>query len=154
MSFSQTLLMGNVGGDPDIRVMTNGDKVASFSLATSERWKDKTTGEAKEKTEWHRVVVFNQSLVKLLEAYVKKGHKLLVQGQNQTRQYEKDGVTHKITEVVLNTFNSQIRLEGTPQGHTRSPDDYGTTTTRPSDPVKQTFARDFDDEVPFAPEFR
>jgi single-strand DNA-binding protein len=112
MSYSRTIPSGNVGADPDIRSMTNGDKVASFTLATSERWKDKATGEAKETTEWHRIVVFNQAIVKVVDAYVKKGSKLLVEGQNKTRKWEKDGVNHYSTEVVLTNFNGQIRLEG------------------------------------------
>jgi single-strand DNA-binding protein len=149
MSYSRTILFGNVGGDPDVRSMQNGERVASFTLATSERWKDKATGEAKETTEWHRITVFNQSLVKVVEAYVKKGSKLLVEGQNKTRKWEKDGVTHYTTEVVLTNFNGQLRLEGSPQGAKRDPNDYGTTTTREGGGEKQTFARDIDDEVPF-----
>jgi single-strand DNA-binding protein len=99
MSYSRTILSGNVGGDPDIRNLQNGERVASFTLATSERWKDKTTGEAKETTEWHRITVFNQAIVKVVEAYVKKGSKLLVEGQNKTRKWEKDGVTHYTTVI-------------------------------------------------------
>lgn len=154
MSYSRTILAGNVGGDPDIRAMANGDRVATFSLATSERWKDKATGEPKETTEWHRIVVFNQQLVKIIESFVKKGSKLLVEGQNKTRKWEKDGVNHYTTEVVLTNFNGQIRLEGSPQGARQSEGDYGTTTTREAATPKQSFAGDLDEEVPFAPEFR
>ena len=148
MSYSRTILVGNVGGDPEFRNLQNGDRVATFSLATSERWKDKASGEQKETTEWHRIAVFNQSLVKMIEAYVKKGTKIVVEGQNKTRKWEKDGQTHYSTEVVLTNFNGQIRLEGQPQARACEAD-YGTTTTRPQQGEKQTFTRDLDDEVPF-----
>lgn len=148
MSYSRTILVGNVGGDPEFRNLQNGDRVATFSLATSERWKDKASGEQKETTEWHRIAVFNQSLVKIIEAYVKKGTKIVVEGQNKTRKWEKDGQTHYSTEVVLTNFNGQIRLEGQPQARAGEAD-YGTTTTRPQQGEKQTFTRDLDDEVPF-----
>jgi single-strand DNA-binding protein len=133
MSYSRTILLGNVGRDPEIRTLQSGDRIASFSIATSERWTDKATGEKKETTEWHNVVVFNQALVKIVEQYVRKGAKLFVEGQNKTRKWEKDGVTHRATEVVVGRFDGAISLEGGNKGEgsgARDEHGYGETTTR------------------------
>ena len=97
-SVNKVILVGNLGADPDIRTMQSGDKVANLSIATSERWKDRQSGERKEKTEWHRVVVFAQPLVTLAENYMKKGTKVYLEGQLETRSWEQDGqkkYTHK-----------------------------------------------------------
>jgi len=115
-SLNSVQLIGNVGKDPDIRTLNNGNRVASFSLALSESWRDKATGEKKERTEWANVVVFNDSLVKVIESYVSKGDKLYVQGALQTRKWEKDGVERYTTEVVLQAFGGKlILLGGKPQ---------------------------------------
>ena len=95
------ILVGNLGNDPEVRYMPNGNAVANVSLATSETWKDKSTGEQQEKTEWHRVVFFNR-LAEIVEQYVKKGTKLYVEGRLQTRSWEQDGVKRYSTEVVAN----------------------------------------------------
>lgn len=163
MSFSRTILLGNVGGDPEIRRLTHGDdRVASFSIATSERYTDKATGEKKETTEWHRVVCFNQMLIPVIEQWVKKGTKVLVEGQNKTRKWEKDGVTHYTTEVVIGRFNGALSLEGAPKGVER--DEHGYGQTRPVEQKKyyddprmamgetQTKTAEkppFDDDIPF-----
>ena len=98
---NKVILVGNLGNDPEVRYMPNGNAVANVSLATSETWKDKSTGEQQEKTEWHRVVFFNR-LAEIVEQYVKKGTKLYVEGRLQTRSWEQDGVKRYSTEVVAN----------------------------------------------------
>lgn len=110
MSLNKAILIGNVGKDPEIRSMQSGDRVASFSLATSERWKNKD-GEKQEKTEWHRVSCFNQGLVKVIENYVKKGSKIYLEGQIETRKWtDKDGVEKYSTEIILRPFKSELVL--------------------------------------------
>ena len=113
MSINKVILIGNVGTDPEIRNTNDGKEIASFSLATSESWKDKNSGEKKEKTEWHRLVVFSQGLVGIVKNYVKKGSKLYIEGQLQTRKWtDKDGADKYTTEIVLQGFNSTIQLVG------------------------------------------
>lgn len=110
-SINKVIIVGNVGNDPEIKTMQSGDKVANISIATSESWKDKATGERKERTEWHRVVIFNQPLVNVVENYVKKGSKLYVEGQLETRSYEnKDGQKVYTTEIVLRPFRGEITM--------------------------------------------
>lgn len=109
-SINKVILIGHIGQDPDVRTFQSGDKVASFSLATSESWKDKASGERKERTEWHKIVVFNQGLIKLCESYLTKGSKVYVEGQLETRNYDKDGVKHYTTEIVLRPYNGQITM--------------------------------------------
>lgn len=109
-SINKVILIGHIGQDPEIRAFQSGDKVASFSLATSESWKDKASGERKERTEWHKIVVFNQGLIKLCESYLAKGSKVYVEGQLETRNYDKDGVKHYTTEIVLRPYNGQITM--------------------------------------------
>jgi single-strand DNA-binding protein len=110
-SVNKVILIGNLGRDPEIRSFQNGGRVASFSLATSESWKDKTTGEKKERTEWHRVSVLNDKLIDVVERYIKKGSKLYVEGQMETRKYtDKDGQEKYTTEVVLRPFRGEITM--------------------------------------------
>ena len=110
-SVNKVILLGNLGQDPDIRTMQNGKKVCTFSLATSDSWKDKETGEKKEKTEWHRVVVFNEGLVGVVESYIKKGTKLYVEGSLQTRKWTDDKGTEKYTtEVVIQGYGGRIDI--------------------------------------------
>lgn len=109
-SVNKVILVGNLGQDPEIRTMQSGDRVANFSIATSESWKDKNSGERKEKTEWHRVVCFNQGLVKVIEGYVKKGSKLYIEGQLETRSWEQDGQKKYTTEVVLRPFRGELTM--------------------------------------------
>lgn len=103
-------IIGNLGADPEIKTMQSGDRVANLSIATTESWKDKTTGEKKEKTEWHRIVIFNQGLVKLAENYLKKGSKIWLEGQLETRSWEQDGQKRYTTEIVLRPFRGEIIL--------------------------------------------
>lgn len=109
-SVNKVILIGNLGNDPEIKTMQSGDRVANLSIATSESWKDKATGERKEKTEWHRVVVFNQNLVTIVENYIKKGSKVYVEGQLETRSWEQDGQKKYTTEVVLTRFKGEITM--------------------------------------------
>ena len=112
-SVNKVVLIGNLGKDPEIRSFQNGGRVASFSLATSESWKDKSTGEKKERTEWNRISVLNDKLVEIVEKYIKKGSKLYVEGSLETRKWtNKDGVEQYTTEVVLRPFRGEIVMLG------------------------------------------
>lgn len=135
MSTNLVILVGNLGADPDIRTMQSGDKVCNLSVATSETWKDKNSGEKKEKTEWHRVVIFNQGAVKLAE-YAKKGSKVYVQGQIETRSWEQDGQKKYATEVVLRPFSGRLDL--------LDPRDPSNHDAGNNAPVEQ-----LEDEIPF-----
>ena len=110
-SVNKVILLGNLGRDPEIRSMQSGSKMASFSIATSKRWKDKNTQEQKEKTSWHNVVVFGDGLVNIVESYVKKGSKIYVEGELQTRKWQdKDGNDKYTTEVILQGYNCNLTL--------------------------------------------
>jgi single-strand DNA-binding protein len=109
-SVNKVILVGNLGNDPEIRTMQSGDKVVNLSLATSESWKDKASGERREKTEWHRVVVFNQGLVNVCENYLKKGSKLYIEGQLETRSWEQDGQKKYTAEVVLRPYRGELTM--------------------------------------------
>lgn len=110
-SVNKVILVGNLGRDPEVRSMQSGDKVVNLSLATSESWKDKATGERKEKTEWHRVVVFNQGLINVCENYLRKGSKLYIEGQLETRKWtDQSGVEKYSTEVVLRPFRGELTM--------------------------------------------
>ena len=110
-SVNKVILVGNLGADPDVRTMQSGDKVVNLSVATSESWKDKATGERKEKTEWHRVVVFNKGLVTICENYLKKGSKVYLEGQLETRKWQdQNGQDKYTTEVVLRPFRGELTM--------------------------------------------
>ena len=112
-SVNKVILLGNLGRDPEIRTMQSGKKMASFSIATSKRWKDKNTQEQKENTSWHNIVVFNEGLVDVIEKYVKKGSKIYVEGELSTRKYQdKEGNDRYTTEVVLQGYNSNLTMLG------------------------------------------
>jgi len=115
-SLNHVQLIGDVGQDPEIKAMQSGDKVANLSIATSESWKDKTTGEIKENTQWHRVVVWNQGLIKVIEQYVKKGDKLYISGSLETRSWEQDGAKKYATEITLRNYNGELILLGGGRG--------------------------------------
>lgn len=138
-SLNKVQLIGNLGNDPDI---INEGKIAKFSLATSESWNDKTSGERKTKTEWHNIVVYNEGLVGVVQQYVKKGSKVYVEGQLQTRKWEdKDGATRYTTEVVLQGFNSTLTMLGEKNSNQES---------KPSsnEPSTDT-STEIDDDIPF-----
>ena len=132
-SVNKVILVGNLGKDPEIRRTQDGRPIANLSVATSETWRDKNTGERKEKTEWHRVVIFSEGLCKIAEQYLKKGSKIYVEGQLQTRKWQdKDGVEKYSTEVVLQGFNSALtmldgRSGGAGGGMGGSSDDFGSS---------------------------
>tara|TARA_B100000029_G_scaffold273589_1_gene268348 strand:- start:325 stop:807 length:483 start_codon:yes stop_codon:yes gene_type:complete len=110
-SVNKVILLGNLGRDPEIRSMQSGSKMATFSIATSKRWKDKTTSEQKEKTSWHNIVVFGDGLVDIVEKYVKKGSKIYVEGELQTRKWQdQEGKDRYTTEVILQGYNSNLTL--------------------------------------------
>lgn len=110
-SVNKVILVGNLGRDPEVKRMPSGDPIVTLNLATSESWRDKQSGERKEKTEWHRVVIFNENLAKVAEQYLKKGSKIYVEGQLQTREYQdKDGQKRYSTEVVLQRFRGELTI--------------------------------------------
>ena len=158
MSVNKVILVGNVGGDPDIRNTSDGREIANFSLATTESWKDKNSGERKDKTEWHRVVVFSQGLVNIVKSYVKKGSKLYIEGQLQTRKWtDNNGVEKFTTEVVLQNFNSTLQMldsnrTGGSSGFVVDGDQGGSSVTSSKGKVANNidnFAQELDDDIPF-----
>ena len=147
-SLNKVLLIGRLGADPEIKQMVNGKNVARLSLATSNTWKDKNTGERKEKTEWHRVVIFNEGLVNVIQQYVKKGAQVYVEGQLKTRKWndEKSGQDKYSTEVVLQGYNSSFTiLSGKNTSSTNLHDD--SKNALPNENPSST--DDLDDEIPF-----
>jgi len=170
-SVNKVILIGNLGKDPEIRRTQDGRPIATLNIATSETWRDKNSGERKEKTEWHRVVVFNENLCKVVEQYVKKGAKLYIEGQLQTRKWQdKDGVEKYSTEVVLQGFGGTLTMldgrsggAGAPGGMNEGGTDYGAgddygapaASAPRSAPKaaakggKPSFDKALDDEIPF-----
>jgi single-strand DNA-binding protein len=143
-SVNKVILVGNLGKDPEVRRMTSGEPVVNLSIATSESWRDKASGERKEKTEWHRVVIFNKNLAEVAEKYLRKGSKVYVEGQLQTRKWtDKDGGEKYSTEVVLQNFRGELTmLDGKGDGGG------GGRTGASESPA--SFQRDeMDDEIPF-----
>jgi single-strand DNA-binding protein len=117
-SVNKVILVGNVGADPEVRTLPSGNKVVNLTVATSENWKDKNTGERKEKTEWNRVVIFSEGLARVAEQYVKKGSKVYLEGSLQTRKWQdQSGQDKYSTEVVLQGFNSSLTLLDAPGGN-------------------------------------
>ena len=149
-SLNKVQLIGRLGADPEIKQMVNGKNVARLSVATSQNWKDKSTGERKEKTEWHRVVIFNEGLVNVVQQYVKKGAQVYIEGQLTTRKWkdEKSGQDKYSTEIVLQGYNSSLTMLG---GKTQSNNSNQTSETKsslPNDEMSQV-GSDLDDEIPF-----
>lgn len=156
-SVNKVILIGNLGADPEIRSTNDGRKIANLRIATSESWKDKATGEKREKTEWHRVVIFSEGLARIAEQYLKKGAKVYIEGQLQTRKWQdKDtGADRYSTEVVLQNFNSTLTmLDGRGGGGAGLSDDGGADFGA-SGPVTKPRAatagrrNDLDDDIPF-----
>jgi single-strand DNA-binding protein len=161
-SVNKVILVGNLGKDPEIRRTQDGRPIANLSVATSETWRDKATGERKEKTEWHRVVIFNEGLCKVAEQYLKKGAKIYVEGALQTRKWtDQSGVEKYSTEVVLQGFNSTLTmLDGRSGGGAgsfgdESGGDFGSSGPVSSAPRRPVAAggggrnNDMDDDIPF-----
>ena len=154
-SVNKVILVGNLGKDPEIRSLNSGDKVANLSIATSETWRDRNSGERKEKTEWHRVSIFNDNLVKVAENYLKKGSKVYIEGAIQTRKYTatRPGAERYTTEIVLQKFRGELTmLDGRADGDGQrggATDDYFSGPRVNSSAPKETFSADLDDEIPF-----
>jgi len=146
-SLNKVLLIGRLGADPEIKQMVNGKSVARLSLATSQSWKDKNTGEKKEKTEWHRIVVFNEGLVNVVQQYLKKGAQIYVEGQITTRKWrdEQSGQDKYSTEVVIQGFNSSLTMLGSGNGGGIQNDPNLQNNTEETSQIPN----DMDDEIPF-----
>jgi single-strand DNA-binding protein len=160
-SVNKVILVGNLGKDPEIRRTQDGRPIANLSVATSDTWRDKTTGERRERTEWHRVVIFNEGLSKIAEQYLKKGSKVYLEGQLQTRKWQdQSGQDKYTTEVVLQGFNAQLTMLDRAGGSSGEfgPDessggDFGSSGPAPSrQPAIAAAAGrggDMNDEIPF-----
>lgn len=158
-SVNKVILVGNLGADPEIRRMQDGRPVANLRVATSENWKDKATGERREKTEWHRVVIFNEGLCRIAEQYLKKGSKIYLEGQLQTREWEdQSGQRRWTTEVVLQGFNAVLTMldgrasSGTGEGTGDYERSAGFGRSGPMETAENgasSFASELDDEIPF-----
>ena len=148
-SLNKVLLIGRLGADPEIKQMVNGKSVARLSLATSQSWKDKNTGEKKEKTEWHRVVVFNEGLVNVIQQYLKKGAQIYVEGQLTTRKWkdEQSGQDKYSTEIVLQGYNSTLTMLGGGTGGGGIQNDTSQQSNNIEDSTQ--VSNDMDDEIPF-----
>lgn len=157
-------LVGRVGQDPDYRNFPNGGSVIEFSLATSETWRDRNSGEKKEKTQWHRVKITNENVIKIARDFVKKGDLVGIEGSLEYRQWEKDGQKHTMAEVVVGMFNGKLHLLGSSGegesrggGNSRRDDDRGSRGNDrggydrggSSKPSQSNFSRDMDDDIPF-----
>ena len=150
-SLNKVLLIGRLGADPEIKQMVNGKNVARFSLATSQTWKDKSTGEKKEKTEWHRIVVFNEGLVNVVKQYLKKGAQIYVEGQLSTRKWkdEQSGQDKYSTEILIQGYNSSLTMLGGGSGGIQN-DNTSQVISKNSDDKSQVQKNDLDDdEIPF-----
>jgi single-strand DNA-binding protein len=149
-SVNKVTIVGNLGRDPEIRSMQTGDKVAQLSVATSDTWKDKATGERKERTEWHRVVIFNEHLVKVAEQYLKKGSKVYLEGSLQTRKWtDKDGAEKYTTEVVLQRYRGELTMLDGKEGGERTDDSDGGVPPGQKSQYSPPRRDDMDDEIPF-----
>lgn len=158
-SVNKVILVGNLGADPEIKRTQDGRPIANLSVATSDTWRDKNTGERKEKTEWHRVVIFSEGLCKIAEQYLKKGSKVYIEGQLQTRKWQdKDGKDRYSTEVVLQNFNSTLTmLDGKSGGGgsfgAEEGGDFGSSGPSRSAPPRRVAAGggrdDMNDDIPF-----
>ena len=147
-SLNKVLLIGRLGADPEIKQMVNGKSVARLSLATSQSWKDKNSGEKKEKTEWHRIVVFNEGLVNVVQQYLKKGAQIYVEGQLTTRKWkdEQSGQDKYSTEIVIQGYNSSLTmLGGNNQANNIPSQDNGKSV----EDTSQDISKDLDDDNPF-----
>lgn len=157
-SINKVILVGNLGADPEVRATQDGREVCNLRIATSESWKDRNTGERREKTEWHRVVIFNEPLVRVAKEYLRKGSKVYIEGQLQTRKWtNKDGIEQYSTEVVLQGFNGNLTMLDSPRergasgGNYGGGDDYSQQGSYGNAQPQRARAveADLDDEIPF-----
>lgn len=140
-SVNRVILLGNLGADPEVRHTQDGRPIVNLRVATSDNWRDKATGERREKTEWHRVVIFNEGLARIAEQYLRKGSKIFLEGSLQTRKWEdQSGQERYTTEVVLQGFNCGLTML-----------DERTKNTDPQAPLGGSMAKELDDHIPFAP---
>ena len=149
-SLNKVQLIGRLGADPDIKQMVNGKSVARLSIATSQTWKDKSTGERKEKTEWHKIVIFNEGLVNVVQQYLKKGANVYIEGQLSTRKWkdEASGQDKYSTEIVLQGYNSSLTMLDSRGNNSNSNLVSDNKSTLPNDNLNQENS-DLDDEIPF-----
>ena len=147
-SLNKVQLIGRLGADPEIKQMVNGKSVARLSLATSQTWKDKNTGEKKEKTEWHRIVVFNEGLVNVVQQYLKKGAQIYVEGQLTTRKWkdEQSGQDKYSTEIVIQGYNSSLTMLG---GNNQASNIPSQDNGKSVEDTSQDISKDLDDDIPF-----
>ncbi len=151
-SVNKVTLVGNLGRDPEVRAMQNGDKIIQLSVATSDRWKDKSTGEQRERTEWHRVVIFNDALGKIAEQYLKKGSTVYLEGQLQTRKWtdQQSGQEKYTTEVVLQRYRGELTLLGSrPENQISNEQQNAEIDQSNQISMSDDIASDLDDEIPF-----
>ncbi|MDB3873065.1 single-stranded DNA-binding protein [Pelagibacteraceae bacterium] len=150
-SLNKVFLIGRLGNDPEIKQMSNGKNVARLSLATSDTWKDKNTGEKKEKTEWHRIVIFNEGLVNVVQQYLKKGAQVYIEGQIQTTKYtDNSGQEKYSTQIVLQGYNSTLTMLGAGSSSSSKIEDSSMNQDNSSLPSDNNISsNDLDDEVPF-----
>ena len=151
-SVNKVTLVGNLGRDPEVRAMQNGDKIVQLSIATSDRWKDKSSGEQRERTEWHRVVIFNDALGKIAEQYLKKGSTVYLEGQLQTRKWtdQQSGQEKYTTEVVLQRYRGELTLLGSrPENQINNDHQNADIDQSNQKSLTGDFASDLDDEIPF-----
>ena len=149
-SINKVILVGNVGQDPQVRTMQSGQKVVSFSLATSDRWRDRATGEQKEQTEWHRVVIFNPNLVDVAERMLQKGTKLYLEGSLRTRKWQnQQGVDTFTTEVVLNPYAGQMVILAGAKSVDNAGGEYGTSAPAATPSHEEVTPSQIDDDIPF-----
>ena len=154
-SVNKVILVGNLGADPEIRSLNSGDRVANLRVATSETWRDRSSGERKEKTEWHRVVIFNENLVKVAEQYLRKGSKIYLEGAIQTRKWaDQAGVEKFSTEIVLQKFRGELTMldgrgDNAEQGEGGYSGGFSSGPRAASSGPREEFSADLDDEIPF-----
>ncbi|MBX2834462.1 MAG: single-stranded DNA-binding protein [Micavibrio sp.] len=157
-SVNKVILVGNLGADPDVRAMQSGDNVVNLSIATSESWKDKQSGERRENTQWHRVVIFNQGLVNVCKNYLKKGSKVYIEGQLETRSYEQNGEKKYTTEVVLRPYRGELTMldsrsggdnAGYGGGSSFNDSQSGGFASQPQQQRQSAPVDDMEDEIPF-----
>tara|TARA_R110001592_G_scaffold85761_3_gene253332 strand:+ start:5106 stop:5555 length:450 start_codon:yes stop_codon:yes gene_type:complete len=147
-SLNKIMLLGNLGNEPEVKTTKSGSEFANLSIATTDSWKDKNTGEKKEKTEWHRVVIFNQGLVKVVKNYCHKGDKLYIEGSIRTRKYEQDGHQKFSTEVVLGQYSGNIVM-CSPKSSNGEAKVHGIDYPTKAQAQANRMQEDLDDEIPF-----
>ena len=151
-SVNKVILIGNLGADPEVRTTSSGSPVVNLRIATSENWRDKNSGERRERTEWHRVVIFNEGLCRIAEQYLHKGSKVYIEGQLQTRKWERDGQDQYTTEIVLQGFNSSLTMldgRSSEEGGFSGPRQGSDEGRRPATSAPAFESGGADDDIPF-----